>query len=159
MTPGRGLTVINGPSLGELGGREPAHYGSLTLDRLESLIRSRADEAGVTVTFFQSDVEGEIVRAVNSASGASVGLIINPAAYSHYSIAIMDAMRAFRGPVVEVHLSRIFDRESFRRELVTASAADAFIAGAGSQGYLLALDILLELNSRKDGGTAIANQQ
>jgi len=146
MSTSRTITVINGPNLSQLGSRETEHYGSTTQDELVDMIEKKASLNGFSVDFLQSDVEGELVRAINSASGSSFGVIINPAAYSHYSIAIMDAMKAFDGPVVEVHISRVFSRESFRNNLVTARAADAFIAGAGIRGYLHAMDILCELN-------------
>jgi 3-dehydroquinate dehydratase-2 len=159
MGPSSSVAVINGPNLGELGTREPEIYGGMTQDELVEMIRERARQHGLDLEFFQSDIEGELVRAVNSASGRTAGLVINPAAYSHYSIAILDAMQAFQGPVVEVHMSRILAREPFRSNLVTAAAADAFIAGAGAEGYLHALDILLELRNRKDGGIISAHQQ
>ena len=138
------ITVINGPSLSQLGNRETEHYGTTTQNELLEMIEDKASMHGFKVEFIQSDIEGELVRAINSASGSSIGIVINPAAYSHYSIAIMDAMAAFDGPVVEVHISRVFSREPFRNNLVTAQAADAFIAGAGIRGYLHAMDILQE---------------
>ncbi len=144
MKPSDIITVINGPSLSQLGSRETEHYGTTTQDELMEMIQDKASMLGFKVVFIQSDIEGELVRAINSASGSSLGIVINPAAYSHYSIAIMDAMAAFDGPVVEVHISRVFSREPFRNNLVTAQAADAFIAGAGIRGYLHAMDILYE---------------
>lgn len=153
------VSVVNGPNLGELGRREPGIYGNTNQDQLVEMIRGRAAHHGLQLDFFQSDVEGELVRAVNSASGEAVGLVINPAAYSHYSIAIMDAMKAFQGPVVEVHISQVLAREPFRSRLVTACAADAIISGAGIRGYLHALDILQELLTRQDGGIVSAHQQ
>ena len=150
MNSSRIVTVINGPSLSRLGSRETEHYGTTTQEELLEMIEERASMHGFAVSFIQSDIEGELVRAINSASGGSLGIIINPAAYSHYSIAIMDAMTAFDGPVVEVHISRVFSRESFRNNLVTAQAADAFIAGAGIRGYLHAMDILQELAEKTE---------
>lgn len=144
MKPSSIITVINGPSLSQLGSRETEHYGTTTQDELMEMIQDKASMLGFKVVFIQSDIEGELVSAINSASGSSLGIVINPAAYSHYSIAIMDAMAAFDGPVVEVHISRVFSREPFRNNLVTAQAADAFIAGAGIRGYLHAMDILQE---------------
>ena len=150
MKPSRTITVINGPNLSQLGSRETEHYGTTTQDELLEMIEKKASMDGFTVDFIQSDVEGELVRSINSASGSSLGIVINPAAYSHYSIAIMDALTAFDGPVVEVHISRVFSRESFRNNLVTAKAADAFIAGAGIRGYLHAMDILYELAEKTE---------
>ena len=150
MKPSGIITVINGPNLSQLGNRETEHYGTTTQDELKEMIEEKASVQGLSVEFIQSDIEGELVRAINSASGSSIGIIINPAAYSHYSIAIMDAMAAFDGPVVEVHISRVFSRESFRNKLVTAQAADTFIAGAGIRGYLHALNILCELTEKSE---------
>ncbi|MBD3276830.1 MAG: type II 3-dehydroquinate dehydratase [Candidatus Aegiribacteria sp.] len=135
------ILVINGPSLSRLGFRQPEIYGSSSLDDLEDMLGEHAASKSVDLAFFQSDVEGELVRAVNE-GGLHSGLVINPAAYSHYSIAIMDAMLAFQGPVAEVHISNVFSRESFRRDLVTAMGADVFISGAGLDGYIHALDIV-----------------
>ncbi|MEN8207785.1 MAG: type II 3-dehydroquinate dehydratase [Candidatus Fermentibacteria bacterium] len=150
MSSSRVITIINGPSLSRLGSRETEHYGTTTQDELLEMLKNRASKYDFRVDFIQSDIEGELVMAINSASGNSLGIIINPAAYSHYSIAIMDAMTAFDGPVVEVHISRVFSRETFRNNLVTAQAADAFIAGAGIRGYLHAMDILHELAEKME---------
>jgi 3-dehydroquinate dehydratase II len=150
MKSSRIITVINGPNLASLGIREPEHYGSATQSELIDLLERKASAGALSIEFFQSDIEGELVRAINQASGRSLGLIINPAAYSHYSIAIMDAMKAFDGPVVEVHISRVFSRESFRSTFVTAEAANVFISGAGIKGYLHAMDILQELAEKTE---------
>ncbi|NOQ22617.1 MAG: type II 3-dehydroquinate dehydratase [Candidatus Aegiribacteria sp.] len=150
MKLSRTITVINGPNLSQLGNRETEHYGTTTQDELLEMIKEKASKDGFTADYIQSDIEGELVSAINSASGTSFGIVINPAAYSHYSIAIMDAMAAFDGPVVEVHISRVFSRDSFRNNLVTAQAADAFIAGAGVRGYLHAMNILYELAEKTE---------
>jgi 3-dehydroquinate dehydratase II len=141
------VTVINGPNLGLLGSREPESYGTATQDDLRRLLDSHAGLRGARVEFFQSDIEGEIVKAIGTASGGSMGLVINPAGYSHTSVAILDAMKAFPGPVVEVHITQVLAREPFRRRLLTAGSADAFLAGAGVGSYLHAIDIVLELAS------------
>ena len=145
MNSPRMITVINGPNLSRLGNREPTHYGNTTQSELIRKIEQKAEVAGISIDFFQSDIEGELVQVIGRASGSSIGIIINPAAYSHYSIAILDALNAFDGPVVEVHISQVLSRESFRSNLITARAADAFIAGAGITGYLDAIDIVCEL--------------
>ncbi len=152
------ITVINGPNLARLGEREPRFYGSVTQDELIGMLRMKAEQLGCEVEFFQSDIEGELIRAVNAASGRSAGLVINPAGYSHYSVSILDSMRSFRGPVVEVHISRVFGRDDYRRNLLTACGADVLIAGAGAEGYLHALEILHEMIRKKDGGSVSANQ-
>ncbi|MCD4701438.1 MAG: 3-dehydroquinate dehydratase [Candidatus Aegiribacteria sp.] len=150
MIPSRTITVINGPNLSQLGNREIEHYGTNTQHELLEMIENKASIDGYKAEFIQSDIEGELVRAISSASGSSIGIVINPAAYSHYSRAIIDALAAFDGPVVEVHISRVFSRESFRNNLVTAKSADAFIAGAGIRGYLHAMDILYELAEKTE---------
>jgi 3-dehydroquinate dehydratase-2 len=142
------ISVINGPSLGMLGEREPEVYGNATGEDLERVIRSHALGCGAVVTFQQHDLQGELVRAVNLASTASRGLVINPGAYSHTSVALLDAMRSFRGPVVEVHISQIHRREPYRHRMLTAQGADAVISGAGIQGYISAIDIIMEILRR-----------
>jgi 3-dehydroquinate dehydratase II len=159
IDPSLTFTVINGPNMGELGTREPEIYGTLSHDGLVDRLGKKAEEMGFGLDYFQSDVEGELVAAINSASRESSGLVINPAAYSHYSVAILDAMRAFQGPVVEVHISNVFSRESCRSRLVTAGGADAVITGAGVEGYEHALEILLEMTGKKTGGNLSAHQQ
>jgi len=158
MTSASVITVINGPNLAALGSREPGVYGTATQDDLKASLEERGRALGLKVDFFQSDVEGEIVSAVNRASGGSAALVINPAGYSHYSVAIMDAMRAFPGPVAEVHISQVHSRETLRQNLVTARGADVFLAGAGIAGYLHALDILHEMITETDGGNTLAHQ-
>ena len=143
------VTVINGPNLAGIGIREPDQYGTIDESELRKLLDSRADALNLDLAFGQYDCEGDIVTAIWKASNSSQALIINPGGYSHYSVAILDAIRAFDGPVVEVHISQIFARESFRSNLVTASGASAFIAGAGTTGYLLALDLVFEHISGK----------
>jgi len=139
------ISVINGPNLGLLGTREPGIYGTGTEENLIGLLEERAEDHGLILEYLQSDVEGEIVSAISSAGSISIGLIINPAAYSHYSIAIMDAMKAFPGPVAEVHISQVFTRDPIRRQLLTARAADAVVIGAGLRSYIHAMDIILEM--------------
>lgn len=140
------VAVINGPGLAHLGRREPEVYGGATLDDLRANLEERAGELGLSLSFGQYDCEGDLVNAVwSSASSGAAALIVNPAAYSHYSIAILDALRGFEGPVVEVHLSQVFRREEYRRRLVTARAADAVVCGMGIQGYRHALDYIAGL--------------
>lgn len=137
------IAVINGPNLNLLGKREPDIYGNMTLDDLKKMLIEAAEGKGVEIEFFQSNSEGEIVSFIQNAIGWASGIIINPGAYSHYSIAILDALRAFPGKIVEVHISNIFTREDFRQKLVTARAADAVIAGMGFDSYIFALFYLL----------------
>ncbi len=136
----RRIFVINGPNLNMLGTRQPEIYGSDTLADIESGCREKAAALGLEIEFFQSNHEGEIVTAIQQARGHFDAVVINPAAYSHTSVAIMDALQACGMPVVEVHLSNIHRREEFRHFSYVSKAADGVICGFGKQGYLLALE-------------------
>ncbi|GAA5097053.1 type II 3-dehydroquinate dehydratase [Bartonella acomydis] len=136
------ITVLNGPNLNFLGKREPEIYGTETLENIENLCRSWATRAGIRVDFHQSNHEGQLVEWIQEAIGVSVGLIINPAAYSHTSVAILDALKMFTGTKVEVHLSHIYQREAFRHHSYTLAGVDAIIAGCGGDGYWLALEYI-----------------
>jgi 3-dehydroquinate dehydratase-2 len=136
------LLIINGPNLNLLGIREPGIYGSRTLAELEETLRAYCREKGVEVDFFQSNHEGAIVDRIQDAYGNYDGLIINPAAYTHTSIAIPDAIKAVGLPAVEVHLSDIAAREVYRRVSYTSEACIATIAGKHFAGYEDAVDLL-----------------
>lgn len=136
----RRIFVINGPNLNMLGTRQPEIYGSGTLADIESGCREKAAALGLEIEFFQSNHEGEIVTAIQQARGRFDAVVVNPAAYSHTSVAIMDALLACGMPVVEVHLSNIHRREEFRHFSYVSKAADGVICGFGKQGYLLALE-------------------
>lgn len=136
----RRIFVINGPNLNMLGTRQPEIYGFDTLADIEKGCREKAAALGLDVEFFQSNHEGEIVSAIQRARGRFDAVVINPAAYSHTSVAIMDALLACDMPVVEVHLSNIHRREEFRHFSYVSKAADGVICGFGKQGYLLALE-------------------
>lgn len=140
------LLVINGPNLNMLGIREEYIYGSMNYDEMIEFIQKRADDHGVDVEFYQSNLEGEIVSKLHDAYFNGVdGVIINPGAYSHYSIAIHDAIKAIRPiPVLEVHLSNIHAREEFRTQCITAKACAGQISGLGFVGYELALEWFLK---------------
>jgi 3-dehydroquinate dehydratase-2 len=133
------ILVLNGPNLNLLGRREPDVYGSETLETINSAVAALAGELGVTVDFIQSNSEGALVDAIQQAAGSCAGIIINPAAYTHTSVAIRDAIAAVGLPTVEVHLSNVYRREEFRHKSLVAPVAIAQIAGFGSSGYLLAL--------------------
>ena len=139
------ILVIHGPNLNMLGKREPDHYGSRTLDDINQSLSAKAVELGLQVSTFQSNHEGEIVEAIQQAVGRIQGLIINPAAYTHTSVAIRDAVLLLDVPVIEVHLSNIHKRESFRHRSFIADIATAQIAGLGASGYLFALEALAQL--------------
>jgi 3-dehydroquinate dehydratase-2 len=133
------VLVIHGPNLNMLGVREPDTYGSFTLEEINLELEDFAKSLGFTVDVFQSNHEGEIVAKIQSARDDCHALIINPAAYTHTSIAIRDAILLLDIPVIEIHLSNIYKREPFRRNSMIADVVRGQIAGFGKQGYLLAL--------------------
>lgn len=133
------ILVINGPNLNLLGDREKENYGEVTLNEINSDLKTLANELGVEVDFFQSNTEGEIVDKIQQAKGVFDGIIINPAAYTHTSIALRDALLAVKIPAVEVHLSNIHSREEFRKISYTAPVCIGQIAGFRKDSYLLAL--------------------
>ena len=137
--------VINGPNLNMLGIREPDIYGKQNFVALEDFIKSSAKEAGVEVSLFQSNHEGEIVDVIQSAYGVFDGIVINPAAYTHTSVAILDALKAVGLPTVEVHLSDINGREEFRKHSYVSLVAKKTICGLGFEGYRQAITALVEI--------------
>jgi 3-dehydroquinate dehydratase-2 len=138
------ILVINGPNLNMLGVREPGIYGGSTLRDLTELLRAHAEEKGVFLAHFQSNHEGALIDEIQEAHGKYDGIVINPGAYTHYSYAIYDALKAIDVPAVEVHISDITSREEFRKISVTAPACVAQVFGEGFPGYVRAMDILLE---------------
>ena len=135
--------VINGPNLNLLGLREPAIYGSRSFTALQDFIRASAADAGVEVELFQSNHEGAIVDAIQAAYGTADGIVINPAAYTHTSVAILDALKAVALPAVEVHLTDIQERESFRHVSYAGMACEKTFAGLGFEGYRRAVEYLV----------------
>jgi 3-dehydroquinate dehydratase-2 len=142
---GATILVLNGPNLNLLGVREPATYGRETLAEIEESCLERAAELGVSVDFRQSNHEGQLVDWIQEARGTADAIIINAGAYTHTSIAILDALRVAELPVIEVHLSNIHRRESFRRHSYVSEAAQGMICGLGGQGYVLALEAITRL--------------
>jgi 3-dehydroquinate dehydratase-2 len=136
------VVVVNGPNLNLLGKREPHIYGTRSLDDLNRTVRDAAGKLGLEVSIFQSNHEGEIIDFLQKEGPGSAGILINPGALTHYSIAVFDCLQALALPVVEVHLSNIHAREEFRSKSVTARAARGVITGLGFVGYELALEYL-----------------
>lgn len=144
------LLVINGPNLNLLGTREPRHYGKTTLADITARLQRRATQAGAALTAFQSNSEAELVDRVQRAGKEAVDfIIINPAAYTHTSVAMRDALAAVGIPFLEVHLSNVFARESFRRESYFSDIAVGVISGLGATGYELALEFALQQPARR----------
>jgi 3-dehydroquinate dehydratase II len=133
------IYILNGPNLNLLGSRQPEVYGRDTLEDVAEACGALAEDLGLTVKFHQSNHEGALVDWIQEARGKASAIIINPGAYSHTSIAILDALIAFDGPVIEVHISNIHKREAFRHHSYVSARADGVIAGCGTEGYLLAL--------------------
>ena len=136
------VVVVNGPNLNLLGRREPHIYGTRTQDDLKQVVEERAATLGLEVAFFQSNSEGEIIDFLQKEAPGSAGIVLNPAALSHYSVALYDCLQALALPVVEVHISNIHAREEWRSRSVTARAARGVITGLGFAGYELALEYL-----------------
>jgi 3-dehydroquinate dehydratase-2 len=137
--------LINGPNLNTLGKRQPDIYGSLTLKEIEARVAQRAAERGVELRSFQSNHEGALIDFIQAEAEEAQGIIINPGALTHYSLALRDALEGCGLPFIEVHLSDIHARESFRRHSVMADIAAGQISGQGWEGYLRALDALAAL--------------
>lgn len=143
------ILVINGPNLNMLGVREPAIYGKGTYDDLTELIESAAARLGASVAFFQSNHEGAMVDAIQEAYGRYDGIVINPAAYTHTSVAILDALKAVGLPAVEVHISDVSEREDFRQVSYVRAACIKTIMGEGFGGYVHAMEVLCEKRKKE----------
>jgi 3-dehydroquinate dehydratase, type II len=143
------ILVLNGPNLNLLGTRQPEIYGRASLADIEKSCRRRAGELGLGLEFRQSNHEGELIDWIQQARGKMSGIVINPAGYSHSSVALLDALVACELPVIEVHLSNIFKREAFRHHSFVSEAARGVICGLGPRGYLLALDALADIIAAK----------
>jgi 3-dehydroquinate dehydratase-2 len=140
----KSVLVLNGPNLNMLGIREPGTYGSASLADIEAMCRAEGERLGLAVTCRQSNHEGELITWIQQAMGAFGGIVINPGGYSHTSVAIPDAMRAVKLPVVEVHISNIHARESFRHHSFVSAVAVGVICGLGAAGYRFAIEALAE---------------
>ena len=139
------ILVINGPNINMLGIREKNIYGNNDYNSLVEKIKKEASELDCQVDFFQSNIEGEIITSIQKALGVYDGIIINPAAYTHYSIGILDALKSVNIPAIEVHISNIHQREDFRKKSITVEGCIGQISGLGFEGYTLALRGLVNL--------------
>lgn len=138
------ILLLNGPNLNLLGEREPEIYGATTLADIEQALAHRARERAATLDVFQTNHEGEAIDRLHAARGVADAVIINPAAWTHTSVALLDALNAFEGLVVEVHLSNVHKREAFRHHSYVSRRADGVIAGLGVFGYAAALDFIVQ---------------
>ena len=143
----KSVLILNGPNLNMIGTREPEIYGTETLADVEQKCREIAESAGAELAFKQSNHEGEMVEIIQHAISEHDAIVINPAAYSHTSVAILDALKMFKGPVIEIHISNIHQREDFRHFSFVSQRAEGVIVGCGMQGYELALQRALGLIS------------
>ena len=141
----RTIYILNGPNLNLLGKREPDIYGHETLDDVATACKALGAECGLHVDLRQSNWEGQIVDWIHEARENAVGIIINPAALTHTSVAVLDALQAFNGPVIEVHISQVHKRENFRHQSYVSHRADAVMAGFGVHGYALAMQHMAKL--------------
>ena len=139
------IFILNGPNLNLLGKRQPEIYGHETLADVERDCATLAAELGVDIRFLQSNHEGQLIDWIHEARDAAAGIVINPAAFTHTSVALLDALKTFDGPVIEVHISNVHQREGFRHHSYVSLRADGVIAGCGTEGYRLALRRIVSL--------------
>ena len=139
------ILILNGPNLNMLGTREPHIYGATTLAEVEEMCRQKAAKFGQTISFHQSNREYELIEWVQGAIKNNDGIIINPAAYTHTSVAILDALTMFKGPIIELHISNIHKREAYYHHSYVSKVATAVIAGLGTDGYRIATSSMLAL--------------
>ena len=144
------ILILNGPNLNLLGAREPEIYGSETLDDIQDRVEAKAAELGMLADFRQSNAEHQLVEWIQVAGGTAQGIILNAGAFTHTSVAILDALKAVGLPLIEVHLSNIFRRENFRQRSYISRAADGMVAGFGGDGYVLALEAMVGLLAKKE---------
>jgi 3-dehydroquinate dehydratase-2 len=146
------ILILNGPNLNLLGTREPHIYGSTTLAEVERMCQTRAKQRGLTISFRQSNSESQLVEWIHEAINGSDGIIINPAAYTHTSVAILDALNMIKAPIIELHISNPHKREPFRHHSYVSLAATALICGLGVNGYPIAVEALADLIKARQAG-------
>ncbi|MEC7150390.1 MAG: type II 3-dehydroquinate dehydratase [Pseudomonadota bacterium] len=136
------IIILNGPNLNLLGEREKSQYGSFTLKDIEKTCKQYAKENNLDIFFFQSNIEGEIIEKIQNARNSQNGLIINAGGYTHTSVAIHDALKILKIPIIELHISNIYNREDFRHKSLISKVAKGVICGFGSNGYTMALEAM-----------------
>ena len=139
------IIIINGPNLNLLGNRETDIYGKTTLSEIEQLSKNKANELNLEISFFQSNSESEIINLIHKTQNDFDGLIINPAAYTHTSVALLDALKTISKPKIEIHLSNILKREDYRKNSITSKGVNGIICGFGPLSYILAIEALNRL--------------
>jgi len=139
------IIIINGPNLNLLGEREQSQYGSITFDQLKKKCTEHSKKIGINSSFFQSNIEGEIVNKIQDSRKSYDGIIINAAGYTHTSVSIRDALDVFKKPIIELHISNIYKREEFRQKSLISGIVTGIICGLGSNGYILAINAMHEL--------------
>ena len=146
----RKILIINGPNLNLLGTREKDIYGDLSLEEIEKISKKKSEELNMQLNFCQSNSESEIIELIQSVQNNHDGLIINPAGYTHTSVAILDALRSISKPKIEIHLSNIYVREDYRKTSITAAGVDGSICGFGYLSYILAIEAINRLLNNKN---------
>ena len=141
------IYIINGPNLNRLGKREPEKYGHISLNDINSLCQDKCNGHNLDLHFFQSNIEGELISEIHKAIDDSIGIIINAGALTHTSIGILDALSMFNGPKIEVHITNVYARESYRHKSFISPIATGIIAGLGVNSYLLAIDAINNLKN------------
>ncbi len=136
------IIILNGPNLNLLGEREKSQYGSFTLKEIENSCVEYAKKNDLELSFFQSNIEGELVEKIQSARKEQEGLIINAGGYTHTSVAIHDALKIVKIPIIELHITNIYNREEFRQKSLISNVANGVICGFGAEGYIMALDAI-----------------
>ena len=136
------IIILNGPNLNLLGEREKSQYGSFTLKDIEDKCKKYASRNDISLTLFQSNIEGELVEKIQSARKEQEGLIINAGGYTHTSVAIHDALKIVKIPIIELHITNIYNREEFRQKSLISNVANGVICGFGAEGYIMALDAI-----------------
>ena len=139
------ILIVNGPNLNLLGNREEGIYGNETLDDIKNKCDDKANKLNIEIEFYQSNNEGDIINKLHEVEKFFDGLIINPAAYTHSSIAILDSLRAIKKPKIEIHLSNIYSREDYRKKSITSEGVDGLICGFGENSYILGIEAIHKL--------------